>query len=92
MKKKKLVSAFLSLTILGTLLAGCGGGSASTDDSGAKKSKDEKITIGFSQLGAESQWRTANTKSVQDAAKSDPDVTLKFSDAAKTRKSNLSNS
>jgi ABC-type sugar transport system substrate-binding protein len=39
-----------------------------------------KITMGFAQVGAESGWRTANTKSIQQSAK-DAGVTLKFSDA-----------
>lgn len=61
------------------LLVGCGSGqapggsSASGGDGGA-------LTMGFSQVGAESGWRTANTKSIQDAAK-DAGVDLKFSDA-----------
>ncbi|MES2257492.1 MAG: ABC transporter substrate-binding protein [Pseudomonadota bacterium] len=38
------------------------------------------LVIGFSQVGAESEWRTANTVSVKDAAKKDG-VTLKFADA-----------
>ncbi|MCF6385346.1 ABC transporter substrate-binding protein [Mycobacterium sp. MBM] len=62
-----------------TLLAGCGsgpapaGGSGSGGDGGA-------LTMGFSQVGAESGWRTANTKSIQDAAQQ-AGVDLKFSDA-----------
>jgi galactofuranose transport system substrate-binding protein len=61
------------------LLAGCGsgqapgGGSESGNDGG-------QLTMGFSQVGAESGWRTANTKSIQEAAK-DAGVDLKFSDA-----------
>ena len=38
------------------------------------------LTIGFSQVGAESEWRTANTASIKDAAKQ-AGVTLKFADA-----------
>ena len=56
-----------------TMLAGCGGGTAATGDGGA-------VTLGFAQVGAESGWRTANTKSIQDSAKT-AGVTLKFSDA-----------
>src|SRR3712207_7426396 len=41
---------------------------------------NEKITMGFAQVGAESGWRTANTKSIQTAAE-DAGITLKFSDA-----------
>ena len=29
----------------------------------------KKIVLGFSQVGAESEWRTANTESVKSAAK-----------------------
>ena len=38
------------------------------------------LVMGFSQVGAESEWRTANTASIKDAAKKDG-VTLKFADA-----------
>jgi ABC-type sugar transport system substrate-binding protein len=38
------------------------------------------LTIGFSQVGAESEWRTANTASIKDAAKK-AGVNLKFADA-----------
>ena len=40
----------------------------------------EKLTLGFSQVGAESGWRTANTKSIQDSAK-EAGIDLKFADA-----------
>lgn len=38
------------------------------------------LTMGFSQVGAESEWRTANTASIKAAAK-EAGVTLKFADA-----------
>lgn len=38
------------------------------------------LTIGFSQVGAESEWRTANTASIKSAAKA-AGVNLKFADA-----------
>jgi galactofuranose transport system substrate-binding protein len=59
-------------------LTACGGGgkeSASNDESGS-----HKITLGFSQVGSESGWRAANTKSIQDSAK-DADIELKFDSA-----------
>src|SRR5919107_466801 len=43
-------------------------------------SKDGQITMGFSQVGAESGWRTANTKNVQESAAA-AGIDLKFSDA-----------
>ena len=33
---------------------------------------DKKIVLGFSQIGAESEWRTANTESIKDAAAKEP--------------------
>ncbi|GAA4084323.1 ABC transporter substrate-binding protein [Nonomuraea soli] len=44
--------------------------------------------MGFSQVGAESGWRTANTKSVQDSAKN-AGVTLKFSDAQQKQENQI---
>ena len=38
---------------------------------------DKQITLGFSQVGAESAWRTANTVSVKTSAK-DAGINLKF--------------
>lgn len=38
------------------------------------------LTLGFSQVGAESEWRTANSASIKAAAK-EAGVTLKFADA-----------
>lgn len=34
-----------------------------------KKTDDEKITVGYSQIGTESGWRLANTESIKSAAK-----------------------
>ena len=41
---------------------------------------NKPLTIGFSQVGAESEWRSANTASIKDAARK-AGVTLKFADA-----------
>lgn len=49
---------------------------------------DQKITLGFAQVGAESGWRTANTKSIQDAAK-DAGIDLKFSDAQQKQENQI---
>jgi simple sugar transport system substrate-binding protein len=61
------------------VLAACGSGPAPAGG-GSGGSAGGKITMGFSQVGAESGWRTANTKSIQDAA-APAGVDLKFSDA-----------
>ncbi|SHM97510.1 ABC transporter substrate-binding protein [Gracilibacillus kekensis] len=48
----------------------------------------EKLVIGFSQVGAESEWRTANTKSIQDAI-TDAGHELKFSDAQQKQENQI---
>lgn len=91
MKMGKIVTGVLSLALMGTLLTGCGGGSAEGNSSSSGSANaDGKVTVGFSQLGAESQWRTANTKSVQDAAKANDRITLKFSDAQQKQENQIS--
>lgn len=49
------------------LSAGCGSGLKSEDEPVSSKSTDtsDRIVVGFSQLGAESDWRSANTESMK---------------------------
>jgi ABC-type sugar transport system substrate-binding protein len=46
------------------------------------------ITLGFSQVGSESGWRAANTKSIQSSAKA-AGITLKFSDAQQKQQNQI---
>ena len=48
----------------------------------------KELTIGFSQIGAESEWRTANTNDVKAAAKKHG-VDLKFSDAQQKQENQI---
>ncbi len=48
----------------------------------------KKITLGFSQIGAESEWRTANSESIKQAAK-DAGIDLKFSDAQQKQENQI---
>lgn len=50
--------------------------------------EDEKLVIGFSQVGAESEFRTANTKSIQDAVEA-AGHELKFSDAQQKQENQI---
>ena len=77
MHRRSAVALTAAMLGLG-LLTACG--SSDAGDSGSGGSKSDKITLGFAQVGAESGWRTANTKSIQASAK-DAGITLKFSDA-----------
>ncbi|MET9526048.1 ABC transporter substrate-binding protein [Streptomyces coeruleorubidus] len=70
-----------------TGLAACAkedGSSAAAAGSGSKA-----ITLGFSQVGSESGWRTANSDSVKSAAK-EAGYTLKFSDAQQKQENQIS--
>jgi ABC-type sugar transport system substrate-binding protein len=75
--KRTLAAAVAA--VVATVLTACGSGPAPGGGSSGG-SADGKVTLGFSQVGAESGWRTANTKSIQQAA-ADAGINLKFSDA-----------
>lgn len=47
-----------------------------------------KIVLGFSQIGAESEWRTANTESIKASAK-EAGIELKFSDAQQKQENQI---
>lgn len=68
-------------------LAAC----AKEDDgaSGSSGSGGKKLVLGFSQVGSESGWRTANTDSVKSAAK-EAGFNLKFSDAQQKQENQIS--
>ncbi|GAA1398074.1 ABC transporter substrate-binding protein [Catellatospora coxensis] len=67
--------AVLTATLLATGMAACG-----NSDTGEQPADDGKLTLGFSQVGAESGWRTANTNSIKESAK-EAGIELKFDDA-----------
>ncbi|RST53894.1 ABC transporter substrate-binding protein [Variovorax sp. MHTC-1] len=48
----------------------------------------KKIVLGFAQVGAESEWRTANTESIKSAAK-EAGIELKFSDGQQKQENQI---
>jgi simple sugar transport system substrate-binding protein len=93
--RKSPLARALGLLALGFvtagLISGCSGGSGSGAKGSADKSDSgggKKITMGFSQIGAESGWRTANTESIQSAAK-DSGIDLKFADAQQKQENQI---
>jgi ABC-type sugar transport system substrate-binding protein len=76
----------LTLASLAALLVACSGSDPQGGDNG--KSGDKPIVLGFSQIGAESEWRTANTTSVQTAAQ-EAGITLRFSDAQQKQENQI---
>lgn len=73
--------AFAAAAALSLILAGCGG-------DGGKKSGEDDLTVGFSQIGSESGWRTAETKMAQKAAQA-RGVTLKLDDAQQRQENQI---
>jgi simple sugar transport system substrate-binding protein len=83
MQTKRWAAAAAATAGLVLLTACGGGGSSSTGGSGGGA-----ITLGFAQVGAESGWRTANTKSIQESAKT-AGIELKFSDAQQKQENQI---
>lgn len=74
---RRALHGLVAAAVCGAMLTGCNnggsGGGGSEDTTGTLK-------VGFSQIGAENPWRTAETDSIRDEAKK-RGVDLKFSDA-----------
>jgi len=62
-----------------------GGGSTNTAGGG----DGDLITVGFSQVGAESGWRAANTESIQTSLTKEAGFDLKFSDAQQKQENQI---
>src|SRR5436190_6040483 len=76
MKYSRRALAALAAAALG-LMAGC-----------ARKEGDHRIVLGFSQIGAESEWRTANTESIKSAAAT-MNIDLRFADAQQKQENQI---
>ncbi|MFI8105304.1 ABC transporter substrate-binding protein [Streptomyces sp. NPDC086023] len=81
---------FAVAALVGGALTACTTQPADTGTTGGtgKGSSDGKLVLGFAQVGAESGWRTANTKSVREAAEK-AGITLKFSDAQQKQENQI---
>ncbi|BFT73772.1 ABC transporter substrate-binding protein [Paenibacillus sp. P36] len=98
-QRKRVMGALVTATVLMSLVAGCGAKTTETTSATtapqatkaaeAAKAGDGKVTVGFSQIGAESGWRGAETQSIQDTAKADPTIDLKFSDAQQKQENQI---
>jgi simple sugar transport system substrate-binding protein len=85
-----MTKKFLGLAAAGAMLltlAGCAGGGTSAGSSEGPKAADQ-LVVGFSQVGSESGWRTANTTDIQAAFK-DAGIELKFSDAQQKQENQI---
>lgn len=78
---KKTVTAASAVLMCAGALSACGSDSGSGSD-------DDKIVMGFSQVGSESGWRSANTDSIKASAEA-AGVELKFSDAQQKQENQI---
>ncbi len=66
MKKNAMLA--LVLLLFSAICAGCGSSTITQEKVNTEEvAQEDLITVGFSQLGAESDWRSANTESMLDA-------------------------
>ncbi|GAA3752754.1 ABC transporter substrate-binding protein [Micromonospora maritima] len=77
-------AAVLTAALLATGMAACG----NSDTGGGSAGGDDKLVLGFSQVGAESGWRTANTTSIKESA-AEAGVELKFDDAQQKQENQI---
>lgn len=77
--KKWFAAAFMAALLTG-LLCGCGR-EADASAEGAEENLGNLIVVGFSQVGAESEWRVANTESMKSALSEGNGYELIYDDA-----------
>ena len=80
--KKRLLAVLACVAMTATLVVGCGGNKGDGSAEGGDNSGgDDVITVGFSQVGAESDWRTANSESMKSTFSKENGYELIFDDA-----------
>jgi simple sugar transport system substrate-binding protein len=76
---KTIRSLALAAMAFALVLSGC---------SRHEDADDQRIVLGFSQIGAESEWRTANTESIKSAAITS-NIDLRFADAQQKQENQI---
>jgi simple sugar transport system substrate-binding protein len=100
MKKRLLAGMFATLMAASMVACGSDGGStggaapadggeATEAEGGDAAASGDVITVGFAQVGHESDWRTASTKSVQDAFSAANGYDLQFVDCDNDSKAQI---
>ncbi|ROS31615.1 ABC transporter substrate-binding protein [Cellulomonas sp. PhB150] len=93
-KKIRTQAVAAGIAVLALGLTACSSGDDNTAEPGSTSSdggaaSGDAISVGFSQVGAESGWRAANTKSIQDTLTKDAGFDLKFSDAQQKQENQI---
>ena len=76
----RLVAVFSVLLSAFTLTTGCGDTTTAATSQDTESQDSKQIVIGFSQLGAESDWRSANTESMKSTFTADQGYKLLIED------------
>ena len=77
------------MILIGTFLLLIGCGSSAEEILETDLQTEKVISIGFSQIGSESDWRMASTASVQDAFAAEPSYNLLFSDGQQKQENQI---
>lgn len=88
MKFKKVLALVLTGVMLLSTVACSKDNKSGEGEAPTTKSKDGKLVVGYAQLGAESEWRTACTNSIKGEAEN-RGIDLKFSDAQQKQENQI---
>ena len=80
----KFASVIMAAAAAALLVTAC----SKSDDNAEEQSTGTGIKVGFSQVGAESDWRKASTESIKEAAKL-KNINLTFSDAQQKQENQI---
>lgn len=83
--KKRYLALLASLLGMFCLLAGCGGNAAPAES----EADTDLVVIGFSQVGAESDWRVANTESIRNTFQESMGYELIYSDGQQKQENQI---
>lgn len=85
----KKIGLFIIVVAALFLMVGCGGSDQAEPAASSQEAKTyETLVVGYAQIGAESEWRTANTASIKETAEQ-LGVDLKFSDAQQKQENQI---
>ena len=98
--KKRFLGVLLSVAMVAAVLAGCGssgaketaapaGSETASGETEAAGNTGDVITVGFSQVGAESDWRTANSESMKSTFSTENGYNLIFDDAQQKQENQI---
>lgn len=92
--KRRDFMCLVGATVVGCCMAGCsaasGSSTASSVEASTQDSGNDKLVVGFAQIGQESGWRDAETQSIQFYAGQNLDtIELKFADAQQKQENQI---